>query len=222
MTDKPSDYTERELTAAKAAITKMTPEAYVDKERYVKKLEQDWPEAPASATMRVVYPSGYDIQWTLRDFDEDMLAIRVDRVLQSFGDMDCKPGGDARFASKPAPQSAGSANAPQAQRSASPEDLVITSPNLDRDTIDKAGYEMFPVETITHMVTQGKAVPHLVVKGGNFTKFGWKAWQEVWPDMNIDDFPIGKELSAPPSMRYAYLSKGEGGNRKVVAFLGDA
>jgi len=223
MADEPkSEYTDRELAGAKASIAKLTPESYLDQQRYIKNLEQNWPEAPASATVKVIYPSGYDILWTLRDFDEDMLAVRLDRVLVSFEDTGCKPDGFSRPAYPPAASTEASAHAQP--RAMSPEDMIITTPDVSRDNLDKGGFDMFPVETITHMVTQGKGVPHLVVKGGNFTKFGWKAWQEVLPEsLKLDDFPIGKEMAAPPSMRMAFLSKGdsEGKNRKVIAFLGE-
>jgi len=204
------EYSKEKLERAKSEIEQLTPEEWIALQDYVLKLEKGWPEVPASVNLKVVAPNGIEEQWTIRDFDDDMLHERHARLVSLLEEDGYVP---QRTYVAPSEYKAPKASSPKEN-----EALIITTPGVTQDILDKGGYESYPVESIIHMKTAGKAISYVVVKGGSYKAYGYKAWPEVFPgDFVIDKYPNGKELPPPASMRVAYLDKEA---KKIVAFLG--
>lgn len=204
-----SERTKAQLERAAKEIAETTPEAWLDLQEYIQNLEKNWPEAPCSINFRAVHPDGWVLQYTLRDFDDEILGERVNAMIQSLArdgyvtDRGYVPTGTL---------------AKTKSESGEDKALVVTSPGISPDMLSE--HESYPCETIIHQRTSGKGIDHLVVKGGNWKQYGYKAWPEVIPaDFNFDEYEIGKEASPPQSMRLAYFSKTE---KRVIAFMGIA
>lgn len=205
------EYSKAQLDKAKAAIERLTPEEWIGIQEYILKLEKNWPEAPTSVNVKCIGPTGMPSQWTIRDFDDEMLQQRHEALLAYLDREGYLP-------ERTYTPSHGSASAKSTASTNGDEPLIITTPGVTQDMLDSGNYKSFPVESIIHAVTVGKAVHHLVVKGGIWKTYGYKAWPEVIPaDFKFDQYEVGKESPPPSSMQITYFDEVR---KRVVAFLG--
>ena len=133
------------------------------------------PEAPASVNFRVPW-NGWDVQFTLRDNDEEALMERLvmfRAVIEENG-----------FVSEPK-------QAPPASKSPPPAPSKVEAVSADVET-------QVWSEPITLEVKEMKGGKrYLTVKGGSYTQYGAPAWPEVIP-FDIGHWGIGVEYEGLP------------------------
>jgi hypothetical protein len=178
-------------------LKSMTPEEYVDLMAYVQKLEQGLPEAPASINFRMTMPTGDDVMFTMRDWNENQLYIRFSKFIEILK------------AQGATPQERDSTTI------SNDEPLRITS-DVDHTVIDGQDVEVFEVSSLTYMFTNN-GTPYVNVKGGVWKKYGWRAYTEIIPpELNVGTWTVGEERKqVPPELKYAYVDKTK---KKIVAF----
>ena len=157
-------------------------------------------------------PASWNVKYTLRGY-ECMLTIRaesgVDLMPQTLKVIDwltknnAVPGRAQPNGHIPAPEQP-SAPAP---KPAQPQ------PSAGAPAGEQHAYEVIEVNTITHVVTES-GHHTLKVKGGKYSKFGVKAWEEVIPAEGWQTWEIGQEFAPPENMRFATVQDG----KKVSAF----
>lgn len=202
---------------AKAALESMTPEDYLDLMNYIKKLESNLPEAPASFTFRTEDEAGWNVQMTMRDADEFVLLDRYNQFRNRIAQNGIRPEGSFT-APAPAPVQQTQAQ-PTQQTQAQPEqqqpqiNATVTSPKAP-DLTDQS-LEVFEVSSLNHLVSE-QGSHYLQVKGGRWKKFGWKAWPEIVPEgYELTQFAIGQDTAPPVDFELAYVNRER---KKIVAF----
>jgi hypothetical protein len=194
-------YSKEDIEQAEEKLATLTVEDLLAQDTYISKLEAGMPEAPASLNFYGISQEGWNIQFTLRDVDENILMQRFERFTDYLSAMRIEP------------KAVGQQNIATVAQAApvSAEPTYVPS-GVDLDT---PGIVVFPVESITHQVSTN-GVHYLNAKGGKWTQYGWKAWPEVVPTtVNVEQLPFGelKEVPGELAMAWADTTK-----KKIVAF----
>ena len=190
------------LEEAALALNGMTPEAYLEVMDYVESLElrQGLPEAPSSVNFRMNGADGGEAQFTLRDWDENNLLVRFKKLL----DLTKSDGAQAVVSRQ------------QIAKREPDLEVRITS-EVAASVIEGENVERFEVSELEF--NRGNKTDFVMVKGGVWMKFGWRAYPEVIPtSVSTEDWTPGEShTNVPPEMKYAYVDKTDG-KRKIVAF----
>jgi len=129
-------------------------------------------DAPASMNFFGITKAGWNVQFTLRDIDEDALMIRFARfvgILEKY-QVTPKPVGQQPQASLPQP------SAPQ-----TPANAPNTPPTAAQA---QASTESFDAAILCGSINGSKT--YWKVKGGRFSKFGVAVWPEVLKSAGYD------------------------------------
>ena len=190
------------LEDAAAALNQMTPEDYVDLQRFISASEEQLPEAPSSVNFRVRTKRGLDVQFTLRDWDENRLLARLLPFAKLVDNALGIETSSSQAAEKAAPN---------------PQEIRITS-DVDPAIVDRPGVEMFTVSSLEYSFTRAKS-PFLKVRGGRFTKWGYPAYNEVIPEsVDYGKMEQGVEdTNIPSELMYAYVDM-NAERKKIIAF----
>lgn len=166
----------------------------------------EMPEAPASVNF-LVSLHGVNTQWTLRDWNEADLLVRVDKLLDGLSELGAVPvdrygNSTIRVAEAQATASTTTPTAPP-QRPAQPQ-----TPPLLLD-----GCEKYAVREIVARTTPNNN-PYYAVMGGRYMKYGVTAWPEVaaqvdglFDDVHLEDLAIGESWSAAGRNLFALAEK---------------
>jgi hypothetical protein len=191
------------LEEAAQELDGMTPESLLEHFEYIHTLEnrQGLPEAPASVNFKIKTKNGTDVQFTMRDVDEIALLKRFNSLVKLMKNHGSEPVKRDSSASTVAANDT--------------TEIRITS-EVDASVIDNPNVERFDVTSLEYGI--GK-VKFLMVKGGVWTKFGWRAYPEVIPTgVDYESWDVGVSVTdIPENMKYAFVDKTEG-KRKIVAF----
>ena len=189
------------LNEAAEAVSQLTPEDYIEIQRYINASENPLPEAASSINFRAKSKNlGFEFQITLRDNDENRL---LERVL-AFGE---KLNTEAQIA--PVQHKA------KAEPVQATGEIRITS-NVEASVIDVPNVIMYEVSTLVHKINKNGG-SYYKVKGGPWTQWGWNAFSDVFPkDVALPTVAKDAEITQIPSdIRYAYVDKDQ---KRVVAF----
>jgi len=144
--------------------------------------DKDLFEAPASLTFKAVTSKGWDVQFTLRDFDENKLLDRFGKFVVAL-----ETAGVHHNGSTPTPPTS-----KPAQPSFTPDELdrAIEDHGLPPGVLPTiAQPAQQPVLTFTAEVLVATMVDGKVyrkVKGGKFSRFGVTIWDEVLQDAGFN------------------------------------
>lgn len=200
MTDK--DVEKEELERAKQTIAAMSPEEFLELEKYILSLEARLPEAPASANFSAMSATGYQTQFTLRDNNETQLLERLQSfqlLIEAEGYRDL-----SRQVTKTIHEDGKEVVS----------EINLTELRIPDGLENIDDLEPFVVDAVSHVVTNsGKH--HLKVFGGYWQKYGWSAWEEVIPTPEWINWSIGEKKTPPKELAVAWFSKEK---KKVLAF----
>lgn len=194
------------LVQAAQEIEQLTPQDWIEVQDYITKLESNAPESMASINFYGKTEVGWDLQLTIRGMDEGRLLDRFASLSARLQEKGVKPKGAVASTTGPASQPAPTAPA-TAPAATAPGAADGARPNL----------ETFPVDTVNHQIAQN-GNHYLLVKGGPFTRYGWKAWAEVVPNsLDFENWGLGVDYKAPPELANAWVDKEK---KKIVSFGG--
>ena len=189
------------LEEASEELSTITPEKYIELLDYIASLEvanaKGLPEAPASINFRVKTAEGPEAMFTMRDWDENALLERFGNVVALMKE----------HGAEPVKRGRGNADEEAVE-------VRITS-EVDPSVIEGENVERFEVSSLTYQFA-GKT-PYLLVRGGFWTKYGWRAYPEIIPpSIPYGDWTQGEERnSIPADLRYAFVDKTK---KKIMAF----
>lgn len=221
MTDRSSD----RLKQAAEELNTMTPDSYLELIEYVDRLEKGLPELPCRVTVKMFSGGGYDTMFTLLDVDDDMLYDRLVALMSKLkgagfvperhyqqpksAEQHEKEANGAKSASAPAQQSESAPKSEALEVLTTKGDPDVTGEEIDR----------FSVNLIQRKQSDDGKYTYLLVKGGRWMRWGFRAWPEVLPpSIKLEAMELGKEVGDIPAdlqIAYARTSKGDS---KIIAF----
>lgn len=160
-------------------------------------------EAPASWTVKYI-KEGFDCMLTLRAESGSALMPLTEKAL----DWLTSRGAQAQRKYEAAPMVVAPAQPVAAQPPAPNEPEYVPVPAGGGEV----AAEVIKVKALVHAVTD-TGHHHLKVKGGKYSKFGVKAWEEVVPIPSWQNWPIGQEYAPPAGMEFAAVA-----DNKVIEF----
>ena len=160
------------------------------------------PEAPASLNFRGITQNGWDVQFTLRDVDEDVLLTRFGKLINKLEENYkvvpkgySKPNGNGSQNTKSVPMPTGDVPPPAQPQ----EDL------------------MFEAERLVGSTSGDKT--YWKVQGGKFSKYGVNIWPEVLEAAGFDPDQLDPKTTYDLTGYTAYYSLKENGKEDKVINL---
>jgi hypothetical protein len=213
-------FSDDQIEQAEQEIEGLTPEMYLELMNQIACLEEQvhLPEAASSFNAKIYSKGGTEIQVTIRNANPTLglqqMISTIGHAIQRYG-MSARP---PQTPSAPAPLSAPAKTPVTASPPANPA-LATPAPVPAQAQAGSYGETVsFQVSSVSHKVSDN-GVHYVLVKGGQYSKFGVKAYDNFVP-VGVDflSWAIGQEFGPPDSMRYAVVQISEGKAKKVVAF----